>query len=991
MVRPGGTVLTRLFEGFANTLLDLGLPKINEWLRNKLGPNAVIGAVTSQGRRVLLEQVTIPIGPRGILSLDKATCTLGANASKTSSLPSARLSSFEGVLRFAGPDSPTFEADVEFEETESDENAWVHGRLTISDATWTIESDAIREGHVPMNGAARLIVTSAAWSLEDGELHTGTAEVGFSGGGRLNNDDSAGTIATASLKAKDARARHFFDAIAALADTALPIAFPDALGDPLLSGEVTWRDSKATCKANIDSDAFRLSVEGTGSEIAIDATVKGDISVAKMVALGLQQRVPSSADLGAGVEHLAVDLKIGGSPKKPIMTGRLRAPALRVLPNFSVRDVDIELKTENEGFIATGGVELETPPLTQASGELRMSFDPELTIRGGVILDTPRSALKIEPLLFSKGRVDGTKLSGSLAVADAIAAGLFPFDIHPHPTRSSAFVGELTIDGTPADLALDGKISARRLEVAIASRADVPPFVFEDVAGHVHVTRTEFAYRDFTGRGYGADLHAHGKVPFHDSPEAKEDRLVIKIDHANAWLADALARLATGGVRVRRERRGERRHPDEMWIPEGATLVGEARLDNAMKLTADVALEHGADTALLANIVLSPAPDSMLDGSRIFGKLGIADALLAGAFDTTMRPLPEPGHTARIDATLKGRFDDAVLSGTATAKLVHVAMPSSPAVPVFVITNLATTFRIDRQKIVWHKLVADAYGGTVNSSGMIGYSEKFTGLRSAAEWRDIDVTLLPKAASFVKGSLAGRMRFDRAGLDSPQNPILGSGDLVLSSPEYPVLLQSAPMLSRYGLPPPGPVGTGSLTLRIHLLAHGWRLSDVTASVEDCLMTGGIDVSFDAQLQGRFVLNFGERYLRKSRLLTIPAVFAQNVDLPIHIAGILSKPMVQTDVASTLGRLAINNRVTGMLDGAVEELSSLFGVGSRSSSRTVAAMPIEPEPAPAPEEQDFSNLDEDAIVKEMIAKGADWDEIEWRLDEIRRKRPRFRVE
>src|SRR6185295_4948276 len=179
-----------------------------------------------------------------------------------------------------------------------------------------------------------------------------------------------------------------------------------------------------------------------------------------------------------------------------------------------------------------------------------------------------------------------------------------------------------------------------------------------------------------------------------------------------------------------------------------------------------------------------------------------------------------------------------------------------------------------------------------------------------------------------------------------RNPIIGRGDAALSSPEYPVLMQTAPTVGRYGLPPPGPIGTGPLTLRIDLLAQGWRLTDVTAGVDDILLTGAIDISFDAALQGRFIVNVGERYLRKSTLLSIPALFAQSVDIPVHIAGILAKPMVQTDLSSTLGRLAINNRVTGMLDGAVEELGALFGVGSRSSSRTAAAAP---QPMPEPDE------------------------------------------
>ena len=362
-----------------------------------------------------------------------------------------------------------------------------------------------------------------------------------------------------------------------------------------------------------------------------------------------------------------------------------------------------------------------------------------------------------------------------------------------------------------------------------------------------------------------------------------------------------------------------------------------------------------------------------------------------------MQPLPGQGaaHVApRIEATLKGRIDDAVISGVVTAERILIGLRGSPNVPAFVISDLSALFRIDRAKIVWHKLAARAYGGTVSSSGMVGYAEAFTGLRSTVEWADVDAGEIPidatgreLAGGFVRGRLAGRLRVERLGADD--RPVLGHGNIVLGAADYPALALATGKLRPYGLPPPAARGTKDLTLAIELQPAGWSFRDIDAAVKGCSATGRVAIGFDGGVDGHFMLALEEAYLSQSTLLTLPAAFTGRVEIPMRVVGWLPRPAVQADVAGAFGRVMSQNRVTSFIDEAVDDVVAVFR--GRPSPR---AAPPEDEPAsPLGSASDGSRgpVNEDALVRELIASGADWDEIEWRLAEVRKGGPRFRVD
>ena len=65
--------VARLLGSFADTVLGVDLPALRSFLRARLGERTEVTRITSERDVVLLEDVTIPIGPRGILSLERAT------------------------------------------------------------------------------------------------------------------------------------------------------------------------------------------------------------------------------------------------------------------------------------------------------------------------------------------------------------------------------------------------------------------------------------------------------------------------------------------------------------------------------------------------------------------------------------------------------------------------------------------------------------------------------------------------------------------------------------------------------------------------------------------------------------------------------------------------------------------------------------------------------------------------------------------------------
>jgi hypothetical protein len=1104
------TALGRLFGSLANTLLDLGLPSIQAWLRERVGPAADVAQVSTDGSFIHLDGVRLPIGERGELLVDRATAQLTGARGGGLGLPDVRLQAFRGVLRFgsdAGGDGE-LRAEVIFAAPESaDEAAWVAGELTIVRATWSAGEGRERApAPAPMEGRARLVVTSAAWSLDDGLLSSEQAKVSFAGRGATDASAVGGAIHDAKLVLDGARVGPFVDAVQAMIGRALAVP-PGVPLDARLSGELAWNASTGgKCNLQVIAEGLQAQLAGTvgpeGRELA--ARLEGDIAPA----VPMKRALVAAALLPREQDRLTIVVDARGDASKPDVHATVRGAELgfrfgrpRFQPALLVRGVEVTLDVTGDvasvrgaakvggggqagqGTLAVDGelplrsragrrlgvkvtdlepswissvlsvlapevrivVEGESTP-AGASGagvfawprdarlgcELTVALGGATSVTGEVVVTTPRSRVALAPLVLARRAsdaapsdaapsdaapsdaapsdaapsehrslvTDGTHLVGMLAVADALTAGLFPFDVRPEPAGSITL--DLGLYGRLDELVLSGLLTSPSLRLAIVSRPEIAPLVVDDVATALAVDHRSLTYAKGRFRAYGGTFSAEGTIPLEPAAATPGSAAPALLDlharDASASFIEAVAAFAPGRVRVRAEREGVR-PGEEIWIPRTARVSGELRLAADRSIAAEIALEtsrpsdpeDAAGTALLATFRLSP--EQRVDGSSIRGTVAVADVVASGAVAMDVRPLPE--GAARIDATLKGPIDDVVLTGFLAAPRLKLALHEGARVaadaPTFVVTDLTTMVRIDATKIVWHRFEARAYGGTLASAGLLGAGTDgtFVGLQANVSVRDVSAGHLPTdprgtpLAEIAFGRLSAEMRFERSGVDGP---VTGRGRARLDEGAFPVLARARPALGRYGLTPPAERAVGPATLSIALGQLGWSFSDIRGAVPGCAAIGDVRIGFDGSVDGALVVTLGRELLASSAVLVVPSILAEHLTIPVSLGGTLARPKVDADLGACLGRFVTDNRVTAMFSEAASDVVSLFT--GRAPSK-----PAPPLPSDAPPVQERPGVEpqaDDALLREVVAAGVDWDEIEARLEEHRRGGVRHRI-
>lgn len=1051
MAAPGP--ILRLFGSLANTLLDLGLPRIRAWVKERLGPGADVASVSTEGSLIHLDGVRLPVGPRGLLVLRRATAAITAARGTGKAMPEVRLHAFEGLLSFGTESDDRFEADVVFTgASDPDAAAWIAGELTIPRATWTARvARADTPSHAPMSGRAKLVVTSSTWRLDDGTLVSEHADARFAGGGATDASDAGGALANAVLELAGARVGPFVDAIGAMVGQVFEVPAVVPL-DARLTGALAFDAARGvTCKLHVTAEGLDLDVSGSAGATgdALDATVKGEISAAVLVRrAGLPAAcVPRDEDRFVVSAHATGETKapyvvatisaaeIGfrfGRPRfQPAMVARAveahveahgkaatvrasaRAGKATIEATGSIDRIELRAKDVDASWIvavanAAGiawlcegepapGV-FAIPRSTAVTADLAIvPRGADAAVRGTLGAVTTSSNLVLRDLAIHAGaeaREVSGHLNGALAAADALAIGLFPFDVRP--TEDGSATLDLALTGLVGDIAAAGHVTMPRLAIAIRSRPDVPPFVLDDVTTALAVGRTELRYSDGRFGAYGGSFRAEGIVPFEGASSAP--RLVVHGRDAEASFGEAVCRLARGRLKVRVERSGSR-PADELWIPRTAKIAGELTLAADGSTTAEIALEtavqpDGSSSVLLSSLRLSAAPALRLDGSTLRGTLAIADALVAGAFETALRPLPE--GSARIDATMKGAVEAVVLSGFVTVPRIRLAMTGdSPAIrngPIVFATDVTTLFRIDTSKIVWQRCEGQFYGGRLESSGIIGYGGDeggFVGLQSTVALRDVSLGHVPRDRSGrpIAESAFGRlnldMRFDRKGEAAP---VHGRGFARLDEAAFPALQRTGPSLARYGLEPPDPRAIAPATVEIGLGEHGWAFTNAFAAVPHMEARGDIRLGFDGNADGSFVVTLGEAFLGASPLFVLPSILAERLTMPVRIDGPVARPSVHADLGSCFSRFMSENRLSAFVGEAASEVASLFtGKRPAPAAPQPSWPPVAHPPPPSPA------IDEDAIMRDLVAKGVDWDEIEERLDDHRRGGIRYRIE
>jgi hypothetical protein len=686
--------------------------------------------------------------------------------------------------------------------------------------------------------------------------------------------------------------------------------------------------------------------------------VHADVALADDVA-----RVRARATAGKAKVEASLDLPLR-TPAGRRVTGRVDAvEAPWVVAIAGALGAGDALKLEGDAPHSPGTFFL--PRDARANAGVTYEHDGEtpratLTVRA----ETSRSALALEPVAIERSRITGGRLHGSLAIAEALAVGLFPSDVRPR--GEGEILVDAAIEGPLEAPVLRGRLASPRILLEIASRPEAPPFPCLDVDARAVATKESLRFDEIRFRAFGGTCRLVATF----AKTSAEDLLVLRVKDADATLIEAIAGLAGGRPRLRAEREGPR-PSDEIWIARGLLLSGRVRLARDLALRVDATLESARGTALAAALVIGEGGG--LDGSRVHGPVAIADALVLADLGGAVAPLPE--GALHLDATLEGRGSAVSVSGVIEADRLALAVGGDGRAPVVVSSAVSVPFHADAKRFVWRNASARLYEGVVASTGAVGFAGRFVGTRAVVAVRDVVADSVPTdrrgglLGDAVRGRLSADLHIERAG----EGPVIGRGHARLDAPSYPVLALASSALRRYGLPAPDPRGAAPATTTIALDASGWAFRDVFAAVPGCAALGDLLVRKDGSVDGAFVVTLDEEYLATSALLVIPGVLAETLTMPVRITGPLANPVVDADLGTLLGRFVTENRVTDLVTDAAEGVVSLF-TGREPKEPPARGAPKGAPPAPAP-------LPEDPILAGIVARAADWDAIE------RRKRAR----
>jgi hypothetical protein len=968
--RPGP--VARLLGSLANALLDLGLPTIREWLRDRVGARADVGQITTDGSLLRLESVRIPIGPRGALVLDRASAVITALG--RSGLPELRLDAFEGVLAF-GDAAHGFRAEVSFTAApDPEESAWVWGELAIRNASWTARAGSPKTS--PMAGRARLFVSSREWRLDGGRLDGDLFRGRFVGNGvfeaegaEAEVDAEAGSteadaaahpartagallvppaLSNAVLSLERGRVGPFLDAISGLLGKAISVPSFIPL-DAELDGDLSWSQSDGGRAAlRVASEAIRASLHGGMSSAGRDLGVHVEASVRP--ALILRGTVPNAA-LPRDEDAIHMTLDVGGELRRPTVKGTLRAEEIgfrlgrpRFVPAVALLALESDVFVKDERavvravtFAGAGKVTLDADAnlreRSSVRGTLRAdvldaAFFREVVRTLGVNLTLPDDLSGGADFTLAPGE-SGLELTGAARLAtgssrlmlDVGAGGQKRITGELEPRDLSAaglFPGAVVpVDGTVAVsldvVSIDGDVGLRGTVGASELRLALP--ARPEVPPYVIEGATAVVAIGPRSLSYD-DLRfrAHGgrfiaKGTIPFAPDPGVVLLDLALEEGSAELAEALAQLARGSrFRICVAREGPR-PPEERWVPRDLVGRGRMTLRGDRSLRADVSLTTVAGTALVLGLSVA---HGRLDGSTLDGDLAAVDAISSGYLG---------GDYAVIGIA---NVDVLVVRTTELGPVVLVSARSDALVLTradisIVATNVSALMRIDSESVMWNRIEADVCEGAVRSSGVVAGTSR----QSRVSFSQVAVHELPAVAgrapaSLVRGFLSGSV------IGHLDGKLRVAGDVMLDEATFPALDLVRPTLARFGLRPPNEDASRPVTAVVSGTDSGIMLRDVTIDLRGATVRGALAVSLSRTLGGRAEVTLEEEYLRTSKLLTLPRVLTDRIVVPVRIGGSLDRPAVHASFGESLGRFLKENRVSAFVTSAVEEAQLLFG-------------------------------------------------------------------
>ncbi len=525
--------------------------------------------------------------------------------------------------------------------------------------------------------------------------------------------------------------------------------------------------------------------------------------------------------------------------------------------------------------------------------EVDLELGHDEVVRGELHLATSDSRVSLRPLIYDRGRWDGSVLRGRLAARDALTCGLFPGPFVPLPEGAATL--ELPLFGAGADTFVDGRITTASLTWRLFEGA--APFTLSAAAAALRVDAEAVTLRGLEGSVFGGRVELDLRVAY---PAAGE-RL----------------RTPTGRVFVEGAREGF-----GAWLER---LLGGARLPTGLGLDAE--LETGESGALRGPVVfanarsrltlaLSVGPGGDLAGTVLGGEVSLLDVYelmprggptVVGKGDVEVHASIE-GDRLAPEASIELKADKPRFLFADTGSGVRVALD-----------RVEARGRLNRGRLVWSELVVDGYGGKLTSQGLFGWgSTGYKGVQAKLAIDDVLLGALPlpgggRVGSFVTGRLNGELVLRRPATGR----LSGKGQVWIDKPVFAALERAQPALEKVGLRPPPITGIEPALANVRGGAAGWILEGIGAAVRGARIDGDVALRPGGALLGKLDVSLEAAYLRSSAMLRVPATMVGDVTLPVRLGGRFRDPVIEADLLGALDHMVQKSAIGRGLHRAVD--------------------------------------------------------------------------
>ncbi len=969
----------RIFETFANVLLERGLPHIRQWLTARLGPGARLESMEVDGTRVHLIDAHVPLGPF-VIRASRATFVAHAEDLMAGLAP-VHLEKLTGTIEILGGLAP-IRGQIEIEGEPPPTGAeWIHGRCTLR---------ALRVGDETFDGSASLSVSAERVCVENGVLDgAGGARTTIFARGSTVRDapriDEVHVTATsmplellfAALSALRGAARLSslplvrrarFDGFAKLLDEDMQAAFVVRGGRSELrteletsaghvrrlvaSGVVAWNDlvteNARTSFGPIDGAPIAIDLTASGPR-DLNGTVRCERIDTELlgVPVALDVRAVSSAlemSLGGDDVDLRGNFSIG-----ELLQGRLRG----TLGSIALSSMQARGPLS---IGATLGGTLENPRLdasVDANGLVVHAGErswPLERVRANVALDREGAhgsararigsgAIRISrergaPLRLRAERVRAdallpvfdvplardAQLWADVAISEGIARGV----AHAESARSRLSLDPVVV--SLRDRALDGtKVHGLiALEDVVGSgwegQLDLALTILRLSPAHLAEARVEGAVH---ARSIAFVPHDRPRVRF-EAPSARLELRAgnLKIANVRTRVFGGELRLgATFGVASRRF------VCTELALEGIGAGLGEWLVGSRIpELSIDAALER-RDSSLQGTWSVRAErsalyartiveDDGALREAELDGSLACRD--LEGLFDS-LRVRPSGDAVWKIRGRARGSLRDPHLVLEANAPEQSVALQGQGVELSF--SDARATIELSRDRLVWRELSARGYGGRFSSRGS---------LLAMASGADIEIEGVRLAdlpfPSPIEGTLNARF-----GLLRPRgNTVIGGGSVRIGDPSYVFLERARPLAAKLELPLPPLASEDELRAELRLSTDRFRVGELSARLSSFSVRGRLDVKRDGEIDGHLAFVAEREWLQKSRFIAPLAAVLSLSSIPLHLGGTLEQPRVRADLMRAadgiLARSAIGRRLRATL---IELAPSIFELPKRA--------------------------------------------------------------